>query len=328
MYRWLYFLTLLPSFLLAATVELTHNWTDDPNDQHFLNIVFPQELLDTLQENNIHLHTSNLKNVDLASDTVSHVVVWNKPHFVKRKNRGLKIPRKKALLFAWEPPTVQRKLYSPRYLALFKRIYTWDDDLVDNKRYFKFYYPVLGPMIEDIRPFEEKKLLTFMFSDKSSKHPKALYAEREKLIQFFEEKPAGEFEFYGRDWKNKNYKNYKGASSNKIETLKHYRFVVCYENMRDIKGYITEKIFEAFAAGTVPIYWGASNVQDYIPKTCFIDRRDFKDNGELYTYLKSIDAKTYQSYIDNIRQFLESDQAQLFSQKMFQTIFLEAIRFP
>ena len=328
MYSWIYLLILFPAFLLSETVELAHNWTNDPNDQSFLNLVFPEEMLKTLREEKIDLHASDLKNADLSSDEVRYVVVWNKPHFVKRKNREVRIPRQKALLFMWEPPTVQKKLYSPRYHALFKRIYTWDDDLVDNKRYFKFYYPVLHPMISETTPFEEKKLLTFMFSRKTSQHPKELYSEREKVIQFFEERPAGEFDFYGRHWEIKNSKNYKGAPADKIHTLKNYRFVICYENMRDVKGYITEKIFDAFAAGCIPIYWGASNVQDYIPKGCFIDRREFADNEALYAFIKNMDKSTYDAYIENIRTYLKSDKAQLFSQKMFTTIFLDAIRFP
>ena len=46
--------------------------------------------------------------------------------------------------------------------------------------------------------------------------------------------------------------------------------------MRDVLGYITEKIFDSFAAWCVPVYWGASNVTDYIPEGCFIDRRKFR----------------------------------------------------
>jgi hypothetical protein len=39
----------------------------------------------------------------------------------------------------------------------------------------------------------------------------------------------------------------------KKNTLEKYKFSICYENARDIPGYITEKIFDCFFAGCVPI---------------------------------------------------------------------------
>ena len=48
--------------------------------------------------------------------------------------------------------------------------------------------------------------------------------------------------------------------------MQHYRFYICYENTEGVEDYITEKIFDCFAAGFVPIYWGASNIEKYIPK--------------------------------------------------------------
>ena len=44
----------------------------------------------------------------------------------------------------------------------------------------------------------------------------------------------------------------------KIKVLSNYNFSVCFEN--DLyPGYITEKVFEAWTAGTVPIWWGIDN---------------------------------------------------------------------
>jgi hypothetical protein len=44
----------------------------------------------------------------------------------------------------------------------------------------------------------------------------------------------------------------------KIKILNDYNFSICFEN--DLyPGYITEKVFDAWAAGTVPIWWGVDN---------------------------------------------------------------------
>jgi len=40
--------------------------------------------------------------------------------------------------------------------------------------------------------------------------------------------------------KEKPYTSYKGPFKSKIETLKPYKFSICFENAKDIPGYITE----------------------------------------------------------------------------------------
>lgn len=225
-------------------------------------------------------------------------------------------PKEKLILFMWEPPTVQKELYDPDVQACFGKIFTWDDDLVDNRQFFKFCYPVLTSRLVEIPPFEKKKFCTMIARKLNSKHPKQLYKEREKTIRFFEKK-KGEFDLYGMYWEKRKFKNWKGAIPDKIAVLKDYKFSICYENMRDVRGYITEKIFDCFAAGVVPVYWGASNVTDYIPENCFIDRRKFKDNKEMYKFLKKVTKEEYNRYLENAAAFLKSEKAKLFSHEAF-----------
>lgn len=144
-------------------------------------------------------------------------------------------------------------------------------------------------------------------------HPKALYRAREASIRFFGR--MGEFDLYGAGW---DYSPaWRGTIPAKWEVLRRYRFSLCYENMQNQLGYITEKIFDCFVAGCVPVYWGASNITDYVPANCFIDRRNFATDKELYHFLKSIDAETYQTYVDAIRHYFETPQSKLFSVQSF-----------
>lgn len=73
----------------------------------------------------------------------------------------------------------------------------------------------------------------------------------------------------------------------KIAVLKNDQFCVCYENTKDVRGYVSEKIFDCFKAGVVPVYLGASNICEYVPKSSFVDRRDFASDQEVYDFLKS-----------------------------------------
>jgi hypothetical protein len=264
-------------------------------------------------------------------DVNSHKIVWmNIPLFFYRDHFVAKLPKEKMVLFMWEPYIRLRKMYNKNLHACFSRIYTWDDDLVDNKTYFKFYYPVLRPMIDDVVPFEEKKFCTLVSgyafgSDKyPRKYPNELYSHRMKAIEFFEKIGETGFEFYGKDWP-KNRSSYRGSCSDKIGTIKNYRFSICYENCQGVNGYITEKIFDCFAAGNIPVYWGAGNITDYIPKDCFIDKRDFATLDDLYLFLKQMTSEEYAGYLQRIRAYLKSEKAQLFSQEQFQKILRAAI---
>jgi len=222
------------------------------------------------------------------------------------------IARKDLALFMWEPPTVLPKMYKAEYQAPFGSIFTWDDDLVDNQRFFKFYYPAKAPMINELIPFEEKKLCTLIATNHTSKYPHELYSERRRVIAFFERKAKDEFDLYGKYWEPE-LKTYGGPIGDKIDVLKHYRFSICFENTGDRNGYITEKIFDCFCAGVVPVYLGAPNITKYIPESCFIDMRKFSSYQKLYTFLKNMPEAVYDQYLEEIRAFLSSEMADRFT---------------
>ena len=117
------------------------------------------------------------------------------------------------------------------------------------------------------------------------------------MIRFFEDKPV-EFDLYGRNWEKRKFKNWRGRVEDKLEILKHYKFCICYENMRDVKGYITEKIFDSFAAGCVPVI-GGDNVTKFIPEGCFIDsEKVLKRSGTLQLSEKNDKRREYTRFFN------------------------------
>ncbi|NGX26856.1 MAG: hypothetical protein K940chlam6_00782 [Chlamydiae bacterium] len=236
--------------------------------------------------------------------------------------KTINLPKNKLICFKWEAIKIPLCFYHFYY-----RVYTFDDDLVDREKFFKFYYPVLQPMLPYITPFIEKKFCSIVV--------KNWIPERIKILDFFATKPKNSLDIYGHLPTSFFYHEmYKGeisggySSQEKLNLLKNYRFCICFENVHTTPGYITEKIFDAFAAGCVPIYWGPENVEDYIPIDCFIDYRKFKNNEEMYQFITSITESEYELYIDNIRHFLQSEQASLFSQENFEKLLYEAVLDP
>lgn len=291
-------------------IAIIANWPVDTLPAKFENVKLEYKIafLDTRACE----ETATLPNQSLYKK----ILLFN-PYLSSKKLASL--PKEKMVLFVWEPEILPQKYYDH-----FSKVYTWDDSLIDNKKFFKFYYPHVLPMQPEKVPFEQKKF-TVMIASHWVPH-------RIDILNFFSSKPKNEFEFYGRSCPNGKFAPmYKGAipgyhsGSAKIETLQQYKFCFCFENSLNLKGYVTEKIFDCFAAGTVPIYQGASNIELYIPKNCYIDRRDFASNEEVYFFLKNMSKKQYEKYLDNIKQYLASEKSFLFSKENFNNILYEAV---
>lgn len=58
----------------------------------------------------------------------------------------------------------------------------------------------------------------------------------------------------------------------KFETISRHRFTLCLENAA-FPGHVTEKIFQSISCGSVPVYIGAPDIEEYVPLNCFIDGR-------------------------------------------------------
>ncbi|MGO8928520.1 MAG: glycosyltransferase family 10 domain-containing protein [Limisphaerales bacterium] len=80
--------------------------------------------------------------------------------------------------------------------------------------------------------------------------------------------------------------------------LSRYKFYMAFENS-SVPGWITERIIDAFAAHTVPIYWGDPTVKQQFNPAAFIDRRDFPSDEACIEYILKVDAddELYRRYL-------------------------------
>ena len=81
--------------------------------------------------------------------------------------------------------------------------------------------------------------------------------------------------------------------------LRNYPFYLAFENSIDVD-YVSEKVFHALEAGTLPVYLGASNVKDFVPHRSVVALRDHGSAEALAAYLKSLldDPALYDSYFE------------------------------
>ncbi|MBP2627619.1 MAG: hypothetical protein H6Q68_2330 [Firmicutes bacterium] len=216
-----------------------------------------------------------------------------------------------------ESPFVMPENYDKSFHQHAEIVFTYLDDLVDNEKYFKYFYtqplPFKNPYTTS---YADKQMVTLIAGNKFSNVPGELYSERRKAIEYFESNLKEDFDLYGPGWETVGYTCYKGQVPGKLAVLSKYKYCICYENGAS-NGYITEKIFDCFFAGCVPIYLGAPNITDYIPANTFIDRRLFANYDEMYQYVNSIDENEYNTYLDNIHQFLYSEAFEKFTYANF-----------
>lgn len=267
---------------------------------------------------------------------------------------------KKSYLILSESAFIRPDNYDIEKHIYFNKIFTWSDELVDGNKYIKLNYAHSFPDRINKELMNKKKLCVLIAGNKK---PQAkltqeilgldLYNEREKAIRWFEKNHLDDFDLYGVGWDKykfsgpkiirvlnrvpllpvlipkltgRSYVSYKGMVENKKPIMEKYKFSICYENARDIPGYITEKIFDSFFAGCVPIYWGANNVSDFIPVNTFIDKRNFMTYEELYLYLNNMPDNEYLNYLQNIEDYLNSEfslpfKSEGFVKTIIQTLF-------
>ena len=100
---------------------------------------------------------------------------------------------------------------------------------------------------------------------------------------------------------------------NKCEENHQFKFAICFENMKKVKDYVTEKIWDCLCNGTVPISAGAENIYEYIPRDCYIDYFKFKNCEELADFLLKMEEEEYQKYLAAAQRLLETDIKNYFS---------------
>ncbi len=80
------------------------------------------------------------------------------------------------------------------------------------------------------------------------------------------------------------------ANVAKLRILSAYRYAIAIENSL-AQDYVSEKVYEALAAGAVPVYLGAPNVRDLLPDgAAIVHVRDHASPEALGAYLHALDA--------------------------------------
>jgi hypothetical protein len=237
-----------------------------------------------------------------------------------------------------EPPVIFSRNFKKENHKPFKKIFSWNDKLVDGVRIIKLNYPQSSTEI-DFDLSHKTKFCALVARNKSGTRAGELFSERVRAVRWFEKHAPNDLDLWRELWddgvvehflffplKKPAPTNFRGKMGDKTQELKKYKFSIAYENWFNDCGYITEKIFDCFRASNVPVYLGATNIEKYIPKGCFIDRREFKTYEALYNFMKNMDDETYLNYLKNIDAYFKSDLfTRHFSEETFANTIVEGV---
>ena len=286
---------------------------------------FFHELKKQFLEVKIDLQTQDMCSLDEAVFIIYNEIPKNLSSVKNSKN---------SVVLLFESELIRPENWNLKNHEYFKYIFTWNDNFIDNKKYFKFNFTHSSGT--SFKKFSEKnKFCTLIAGNKAVRHPLELYSKRIEIIRWFEKFHPEQFEFYGMGWNSytfnwpifskilnrikpltkllaKEWPLYRGPIKDKMLIMRDFKFSICYENAYGIPGYITEKIFDSMSAGCIPVYWGAPNITNFVPKECFVNRVDFSSNEELYEYLNNMSEAEYNSKLRSIEKYLASAQHKLF----------------
>jgi len=254
-------------------------------------------------------------------------------------------PAARAYVYLYENPLIRPLNRNREALGRYAKWFTWDECLMDDDRAVRLFYPNKIEADDFAGPEARHLFCVLIASNKALavQDGRSQYQERVKIIKWYEANAPKDFFLYGAGWNRpvamsggwgrvynqmqklvacfrprpSSFKTWQGRAENKMEILQKARFCIAHENCRDLPGYITEKLFDCFRAGCVPVYVGPKEISDYIPRECFIDGRKFNDIEKLNSFLHSIGDEAYRRYQMNILNFLKSKQATAFSSKYF-----------
>jgi hypothetical protein len=232
-----------------------------------------------------------------------------------------------------------------RKFGNYEKVFSWDDKIVEqDNRNIKFWFPhdfSEGP-VGDYKDRDVNFSLIASNRNVLLKPKNSLYSNRWAVIEWFEEWAPHELELYGKWWDENYFKpgivsrifrelskrvkifdnkvarrTWRGLVDEKASILLRSKFNFCYENIWGLEGYISEKIFDCFSSGCIPIYHPSFDIpENIIPSNLYIDARKFSSLNDMLTYCKNIDEATFEFWQERMNIFCK-ERSEFFSSQQF-----------
>ena len=207
--------------------------------------------------------------VRLLGGTVRDLL--HEDHLIVHTRKSIHLPFRDGIkaqlsLFVHEPDVIHLK--HVRLLRFstgkFYRILTFNEELLNFNRNARLLLPAFT-MIQDYKCIypEKSRMVSLIASEKNNHEGHKL---RHEIIREID-RLLLDVDIIGRKYR---------PIKDKVEGLSNYRYSVVIENSQQ-KYYFTEKLIDALVCETVPIYWGAPDIDEYFDSRGIIHCKSFED---------------------------------------------------
>ncbi len=216
----------------------------------------------------------NIQGVDTIKEADYYIVLDGIPKFL----RSSVIDFSKIISFQLEPNSFRHQNR--------KEMFSLKDKLFGYFDYENYGFPVYWwnrlpfEQLETSKYNEKSKQLGCMMTTKTYDKMPA-YKHRLNFLDKFIEKYGDYIEVYGWGTENKTHSAFKGPLNYNqrcnYKAFKDYKYSFLCENSSE-KGHFTPRIIDAMLNWCIPIYWGATNIYDFFPKSALHTIDIYHDN--------------------------------------------------
>jgi len=265
----------------------------------------------------------------------------------------LKCPGQRAILVMLETALGARYTLNPKNHVAYDAVFTYVLPLVDGMRYFflpprAFYRHRINTGV----PFEQRRIGCLVGTNRRFRYRSGVFTMRKgwkfslrdwidyvfcpgELISLRSELgkacatyPNGGFDLFGEGWDLLPETRNVCLGIPRQSTLTYigrYRYYFAFENHAGDYGLISERIWDALWGDTVPVYLGHTGIDQFIPRECYIDARQFKKPREMLDWLYRAPESTWEKYHTAGREFIRSSAVEKFLPEAFAECFVRQI---
>lgn len=264
-----------------------------------------------------------------------------------------KYPNLTTIFVTYETALGARYVFNPRNHRGFDAVITYKRNLVDDERYL--YLPPRAPYRHRIKeglPFEQRRVACLVGTNRKMTHrsgvftmrkgwhfsfrdwfdyvfcPGQLIGYRSRVASACAQFTSREFDIYGEGWEllPETRPLFQGVPAESIlEYAGNYRYSFAFENHGGDSSLISERIWDALWGDTVPVYMGHKGIDEFVPRDCFVDARQFDSPKEMLGWLVRAPKETWSKYRVAGREFIRSEAVEEFLPECFAENFLRQV---
>jgi glycosyltransferase involved in cell wall biosynthesis len=219
------------------------------------------------------------------------------------------------ILYTIESPNIRHQIqWMKEFLEKFDIVITYWKPLLElsNVLYFPFIYRLDYENQNDMKLLQTNKgvnksvcIILEKRDFRDEYEINSIKMRAQDYLRYEYAKNIKEIDCYGDTWKpHNNVINYKLTKNRfldqekTIDIMVNYTFTLIIENCNG-ENYVSEKIYDAFVVGSIPLYYGNNSELIDIPKDMYIDLKKIKPK-QIKEYLNNLTENEIEIYRKNI----------------------------